>query len=612
MKTLLPITTKVNGDADRPAHRLNAIDRAVTYFVPSYGVKALVARNTLHQFGYNDSPERRGRAPRLRGSETWVLNRDRLKAMEDARDAVQYDWIGGVLAKVVLYVCGKLHCKSDTGDEELNQLYDDYFHDWCGDETREEDSTTRCDLGGRHRFIKMVQMAFLAYLVDGDYGFIEIAPGYDEYSGEITQDFALQGIEADRIGSPIDNVTQENYVGGVGINPESGRVEYYRIYHRTRTAMWTNPRDISVADFIHVFDPDRSDEFRGRTKLMRLLNDMRDLRETIEGEKIAIKTQAQWAAMISQRDPFKNTGPGAWTGKTDSGTPTQDAMWGKILKMAEGESISMLAPAARPSGAFLQFWQTLIRKMAVSLNLPFGFLWDLVTLGGVTARIEVQSAWRQIQYWQSNVLEHRILNRVRQKVLAQGIASGTLPPAPNWKRCEWHFGPWIITDAGYEMQNDIAGVQTGIATVDDVCAKYDLTPSEVFRRNANTANIAIAIGGEMQLPVETFARGLYPDLTMQKNAILTPTPIPPPAPGSIDAIGDKGVAKILDLLKQVGEGSIDRKSGINTLITVFGMDEATAKLVCPQEPEEPVAAAPAPAQVVKSKPTSKSKDKKKK
>lgn len=587
MNTIVPVTTKVDNDDVKPAQRMNVIDRAITFFSPNYGVRAMVARNQLHTFGYNDEPLRRGRGQSLvaSGSESWVSQRDRLKAMADARDAARFDWIGGVLGKVVLYVCGKLHCKSTTGDETIDEAYDDYFHGWCGDE-RDDAGRSRCDVSGRHRFLKQVQMALLAFLVDGDHGFIEVEPQIDSVTGIATREFSLQNIEADRIGSPNDSTTDENYIGGVVLNPEYGTVDSYRIFNRARSGQYVNPRDIRADAFIHVFDPDRSDEYRGRTKLLRLLNDLRDIRETIEAEKVAGKTQSQFAAMFTGKDPFKGTGPDAWSGKTPAGTPTQDAIWGKILKMGEGEGVSMMAPASRPTSAAMQLWQMLIRKMSISLNLPYGFLWDLASLGGVTARIEVQGALRQIQYWQNNILEGVILNRVRQKVLAQGIAQNLLPGHPNWKKCEWHFGPWITTDAGYEMQNDIAGVQTGIIPITDITGKYGYTPREVFVSNASAANTALSVGAEAELPVEVFAKALWPDITTQKAAYLAPTPLPPPPPGSLEAIGEKGVAQLLDLIEKVGDGTVDRESGIETAMRVFSLTRSQAEKLIPDEPSE--------------------------
>ena len=563
--------------SDNVIRLLDASGRVITEFHPDF-------KDRMMEFGigYNDVPERRGRAKPLMqsGAETWYRNRDRLKSTADARDAAEFDWIGGVIDRVVLYVVGKLRCDSQTNDPEINLLYDEYFHGWCGDD-RLDDGTTRCDLSGRHRFLKQLQMAFRAFIIDGDYGFIEIDPRESP-----TGEFCLQGIESDRIGSPLESVQDENYIGGITIEPTTGRIISIRVFDRTRTGQYTNPREVPIDSFIHVFDTDRSDEYRGRTKLLRILNDLRDIREWIEAEKIAGKTQAQWAALIGTKDPFNGTGPMAWTNKNQKGTPTQDAEWGKLLKLAEGESFSMLSPSSRPSGAFMAFVQMLIRKMAAALSLSYGFLWDLSMLGGANVRIELESDLRRIQFWQENILINRILNRVRNKVIAQGIAQGVIPPHPMWKKCDWHFGPWITADVGYAMDADIAAINMGIVPVKEVMAKYDRSAKEVFDSNARTANEAIEAGTNAQIPAEVFARGLYPDITRQKAAFLTPTPLPPPVPGSLEAIGDKGVMAMMKLMEDVGEGKIDRESAINTAMRVFKLTRGQAEKMIPDEPSE--------------------------
>lgn len=569
-------------DGKRPDQRLTVVDRVIGFFNPVQKLVRMKAREIEHQFsfGYNDFPERRSPSGGLfaqASAETWRSNRDRLKSMWDARDLCRFEFIGGMMSRIVLYVCGKFHSRSLTGEEQIDQAYDDFWKGWCGDQPN-EDETLRCDISGRHRFGKMVQMSFLGFLVDGDSGYIEVAP-----TESPTGEFCLQSIEADRIGSPLDQQVQENYIGGIGLDPITGRIASYRIYRRTRTNQYLEPREIPYNAFIHLFDPDSSDQYRGRTKLLRLLNDSRDIREWIESEKIAGKTQSQWAALIGLRDPFSKEGAAGWSGKTEAGTPTQKAEWGQILRMAEGEVFNMLAPPSRPSGAFLEFVQILIRKMAVSLDLPYGFLWDLATLGGVTARIEVQQALRRIEYWQE-LLKIKVLNRVRQKVIAQGIAQQLLPPHPLWQKVEWHFGQTIQTDVGYDMDADIAATQHGLIRISDVTAKYGKSPREVFISNSQTALEAIQVGTDTGLPVETFAPGLFPMITEQKAAFEA-GPIPPPPPGSADALGEKNVKQLLDLLKAVGEGKIDRDSAKQTLQRTFGVPPALAEKMVPDEPD---------------------------
>lgn len=570
-------------DGAKPYDRLTAWDKFRGWMHPHQSLIRMKARELEHQFrsGYNDEPRLRKSSGGMfanASKETWRSNRDRLQMIWDARDLVKYEFIGGMIARIVLYVCGKVHCKSDTGVSAIDSAYDEYFHGWCGDEPG-EDGLVRCDITGRHRLVKQVQLAFAGFLVDGDAGLVEIDPNLSP-NGE----YCLQSVEADRIGSPLEQQVQDNYIGGVGIDPEIGRIEFYRVFERTRTNQYKNPQDKPADAFIHVHDPESPDEYRGRSKLVRILNIARDIEEWSGAEMQAGKVQNQWAALVGLKDPFNKTA-GDWDKKTDNGTPTQNAEWGKLLRMAEGEVFSMLAPPARPSGAFMDLIQFQLRKLAVALDLPYGFLWDLATLGGVTARIEVQQALRRIEYWQNQVIVDKILNRVRQKVIARGIGLGDLQPHPLWRKASWHFGLSIQTDVAYEAESDIAMATTGIIPIDSVIGKYGHTPREVFRRNAATANAAIEEGAEGEVPVEVIARGLFPDITAQKSAMIE-GPVPPPGPGTIEAVGDKGVKLILDLQKNVGEGKVERESAVSTLQHSYGLTKAQAEKLIPEEPSK--------------------------
>ncbi len=533
-------------------------------------------------------------------SESWARSRDRKKAMWDARDTCQFDWVGGMLGRVVRYVVGRLHCKSETGDEEVDSAFDNYFHAWAGEE-RGDDGLTQCDITGRHRFLKLVQMSFLGHLVDGDSGFIEVAPQFsptaqvDAYGEWVpgTGGFCLQSIEADRIGSPHEAIQSESYIDGINLDPKSGRVLSYKIFRRTRTTQYIDPQDVPVDSFIHLHDFERSDEYRGRTKLLRALNDLRDIREALTAEMMSAKTQAQFSVMVGLKDPFNNQGPSAWTGKTDQGTPTQDAQWGKILRMAEGEQFSMMAPSARPSGAFMNLIDTLIRKLAISLELSYGLVWNLATLGGASQRIETEADNMKIQTWQ-DLLRDYILVRVRNKVIAQGIANQELPPHPRWKACTFRFGKAISADLAYEIESDLKLVAAGVGEIDQICSKHTgKSFAEVSKSNNAVVNTAIANGATDGVPVEVIARGMFPDLTAQIAAFRQSQmpPPPPPSPVSIGVLGDKGIKPLIEIMEKVGDGSIDRESAINAIIEIYSTPEnplsrQDAEKIIPDEPDE--------------------------
>ncbi len=570
--------------------RMNFLDRAIAFIAPQRAYVRMQARAALTQFGYNDHAHRRGIPPALSRSsgETYEKQRDRLKMMADARDCATFTWVGGVVGRIVTYVVGELSAKSNTGDPEVDAAYDAYFHAWAGD-NQDDDGFYPCDATGRHRLIKLVQLALGAMVVDGDHGFQWIP-------GDEAKPPALLSIDADRIGSPMDAIQSENYVGGIGIDLEdNGKVAYYRVFQRSRMGQYTNSQDIPPSNFFHVWDPERGDEYRGRTWMLRLLNPARDMFETEEAESLAIKTQSQWAAFLTSKSPFKDNGTAEWEGKTTSGTPTQPAKWGSILRLDEGENITPFQPSQRPTGSFLAFEQLRIRQMAISLKFSYGFMWDLGTLGGATARVELKGDARRIASIRRNLVD-RLLRRVRRMVLSHGVAYDGLPAHPRMSDCKWHFGQDIIVDAGYEVQNDIALTTYGAMAIDDLATKYNDGDNidSVMERNAATAVRAQGIAAQNVIPIELFANGMFPNATAQLAAINTPpeeaTP-PPPPPGTLGALGDKAAKNVTDMLVAVHNGTMDRESAINTLITVYEMMPEQAQAIVPEQgdkqPKEP-------------------------
>ena len=561
-------------------------DRFVAFFSPEKALFRMRAKQRLVEFGYNDSPWRRGDSGGMSknaSSESWAKNGDRMKAMWDARDLTRYDWIGGALGRVALYVVGNLECKSNTGDAEIDKAYDDYLHAWAGDETDDE-GCFPCDFTGRHRLSKLIQLAFLAMLVDGDFGFVI----RETQDAEGKPQIKLQCVEADRIGSPIDALQSDTYISGFTIDQETGRIVSVRVYQRTRMGQYVKPEEVTPQDFIHLWDPERTDQYRGVTALLRLLNDARDIRETLEAEKAAIKEQAQFAAFVTTKDPNARNGADAWEETTKNGTKMQKAEYGKVLTLAEGEGVSFANPAARPSGSFMAFMQLVIRKMAVSLGLSFGFLWDLSMLGGVSQRVEVRSDERRIQYWQRNLID-RCLRRIRRVVLAYGVARGEIPAHPNMAVCAWHFGERVITDAGYEVQNDLAMMQASVVAWDDVATKYGNGSNlrDIMRRNVAAVRAAQQEAAEGSVPIELFAPGLMPNATQLLAAMNTsPEEVnpPPPTPGSLEAVGEKGAAQIVDLLTKVATGQMDPESAVQTLVTVYGLYPDQARKIVPSGP----------------------------
>lgn len=579
--------------------RMNLLDRSIAFVAPRLALRRMQAKRSLEtEFGYNDQPhQRRGSGGRAANgnAETPRKQRERVDMMWDARQQVSDTWFGGVVDRILLYVVGQLSCKSDTGEPEVDSAYDTYLHNWAGDE-EDEDGNPRCDISGRHRLRKLAELALGGMLVDGDHGMVWI-PGDEETMP------SLLAVGGDRIGSPLDCIHSREYIGGFTIDagkdgiPGTGKILSVRITTPDPlSGQYGNPQEIAPANFMFLYDPKRGDMYRGRSHLGRTLDMQRDFDETMNAEGVAIKSQSLIASAGTAADPYNERNRevfGPKTGTTEEngkGATTRKAVYGQHLDIPAGYTFNMVAPPARPSGSSLTYHQLRIRMMATSLGVSYGFLWDLATLGGVTARIEVKGDARKFAYWR-RLLVDGILRRARMLLLSHGVAYGHIPAHPNMRRCAWHFDREIITDAGYEINNDLQLAAAGLVKWGSLATKYaddgsDL--ADVQRANSGAVQTAAGIAANSRVPIELFAGSLMPNATAQLAGMETgEEDIQPPPPGSVQALGDKGAQQVFAMLESAANGSMPREEVIASLVTIYGMPQEQAEAICPEKQKQP-------------------------
>ena len=564
----------------------NLLDRAISFVSPERGARRMMARNYLHQFEDANRIYRRGGSggqAKNANAESPRAQRDAIQDMWSARDLARHDWIGGTLARTVLYILGDLSCRSTIGVPEIDTAYDTYLNAWAFEE--DDEGQFACDLTGRHSLEKMAQLACMGMFVDGDHGTV---------LAEAEDDLRLQLIEADRIGNPNDAQQREDYIRGILLAPKDserpGRVLGYKVFNRNvLTSQYTEDPNgpFDPINFIHLWDPSRGDQYRGRSILAPILDDCRDIDEWDTAEMIRGKTVSSYAAFLVSKNPFSESGITKWDGKTTEGTKTMKAEWGKILGLQEGEDVRFAQSPQNPSGAFMAYIQAKYRKIAIKLDLPFEFIWDMSPLGGFGSRIIVQQAQRKIRYWQK-LMVTRFLRRAREAKLRRAFLLGELPFHPEFRKCKWGFGPWLVGDAGYEMDNDIKAFRMGWASADDIGDKYASDVVENIRENAVTLNQVRDVSAESGIPAENLAPDLCAGITQGMAAMAEP-PAPPPEPGSLEAVGDKGAAQIIDLLSKVTQGQLDPESAKLTLVNTYHLDPALAEAIVPvpKPPEKP-------------------------
>jgi lambda family phage portal protein len=565
---------------------MNLLERTIASIAPERALNRAFARERLKHFSHDAaSPGRRrsGSGGRMKNasSESWRMGRDRIALLWDARDLHRnFGILQGMVSRIVQYATDDILYIASTGDKVADGEYQAYMREWG----------EKCDVTGRHQLGALLRMAQTASLVDVDHGWNVVDV---EENGE--WQIRIQPIEADRIGNVLNPSDAGNplCIGGVNID-EVGRVLSYSIYKRDRiTSNVTFEHDVPAECFLHIFDPWRVDQYRGVSALAAALAPARDLYEIADAEMMAAKWQVGHAGMIYTDDPYKPGSDSAWN-TTDSSSRTGDSggsseiqmQAGKVLRLTSGEKVQFAPGAMRPSGAFMALYSATVRAICQPLNMPYGFLYDMSALSGHTGRVEIAQATRAIARLQK-LLVAQALNPVRDRVLGRAISTGQLPFHPNWRQGRWGFGATLTGDYGNDVNAKLALLNAGVITVSDMISDNGGNFEDVARRAASEVKFYQGLASETQVPIELItARLTNPTQTLA--AINTP-PSPPPS-GLVPQGAD--TKPLLEVLKQAGEGTMDRKSAVATLVTLYGIPPQDAELMVPRPAPRPEASTP--------------------
>jgi lambda family phage portal protein len=486
--------SEINGaNGHTPSPKQGWLNKTIAYFSPETALKRKYFEDRIELAYDAANPIRERRGPpsimSVGPSESMSNQRDRVRLMAEARSLTQnYSFVKSVLIKESMYVTGDLRYQSNTGEPEIDEAYETYLKEW----------QENCDITNRHNFRHLVSMAHMSMRRDGDFGFVLVTHG---------DTLKLQCVEADRIGNPHQFKNTDNYISGITIN-EYGQPTNYKIYKRTINGQYKDPVDVKAGSFIHYFDPLRCDQYRGVTAFDTAVGHARDLYDLLKMEKMAVKWGASHAGVITKSDP----GPDKWTStKIDplspNGLKPEKMEPGKILRLEQGDSVTVFPNNSRPSPTFNGFISTLVREMANGLGLPYAFVWDMKDFGGATARLETQAAQRTFKRFQG-LLSEQVLGPIKNKILAHGIATGAIPPHAKFRKGRWQFGAHITADLGYEVQSAIAMLGNGLKTHQTAYGELGMDFEEESEQLAKEIAHLSKLSEKYQIPIEAINRGM--------------------------------------------------------------------------------------------------------
>lgn len=405
----------------------------------------------------NERDRRRRRPPARKVAQDTDLDYGvREDLMAEARALAQvFGIVNRIKRQYANYVVGSCKVKWNTPDNAWNDAAEEQFNNHA----------QNIDLTGRHTLKQLARLGVKCQIGDGDIFFREIDE--DDF-------YFLEAIEGDRVGNyrgSSNNVDEEKIVGGVLLDAIN-RPRAYRVHDRDRHGNFKHRGDHPANEMIHLFDPDRVDAFRGVTAFHCALNRLRDLHETIQAaagqQKLASKL-----ALIFKGGPGAGINvpgiPNAFgsdTNELGSTITTEEISDLAIQYLPTGGDVTAFH-ADVPSDSWFKLTELLIREIAIGLDLPFEFVWNMAGLTGPGTRMMSKQAERTFTNQQDNI-ETRFLNRVAGRWVTKEMEAGRLPFNAEWHWFKFPRPAHPSIDAGRESQSNLNELDSAVITGQEI------------------------------------------------------------------------------------------------------------------------------------------------
>jgi capsid protein len=490
---------------------MNVIDQTIALFSPRTALRREIARQKLTAFGRFDAAKVTRARPQPRQNmpaEEIGGTTERIRLMRRARDLDDnFSTVRAILTHFVVHVAGTLSYQARTGDTVLDQDVEAYLNQWFAN----------CDLTGRHSLLCLTQLAFRSVLIDGDCGVIIARDG---------DDLRLQTVTADRIGRDIDlDLNDTAYIGGILIDPR-GRPQKYRVYERDRSGRYLGFEEIDAANFCHIANFTRPDEYRGRSALAPILDDAQDVNDLIEYEKMAARWASSQAGVVKTEYGADEEMASVLRGDRDQfGNDIKLTALepGRINYLNTGESMEVFQNSNRPAQAFANFVRYLEDRMCRAMGTSARVILDRSS-AGPEARKDLRQAERTFDFWRYQ-LEAQFLNKVVRMALMDAAAKRLLPNRPEVTRGEWQWPGSVSIDAGRDARADIELWRMGLTTAAEMYGEAGHDWQSSMRQRAKEAAYIRDLAEEMEVNPAEISGGRESSATDPNRAPVT-APVP--------------------------------------------------------------------------------------
>jgi len=357
----------------------------------------------------------------------------------------------------------------NTGDEAIDELYLAYFHKLAN----------ACDISGRLSFWELQRARVALKFFDGDCLTLLTRnnqtglPNFQLFKSHNCDNFEIPKSETDA------------WIQGVKIG-KFNRPIAYRLRGKNGKFFTVPARSI-----IHNMMIEEPDQVRGVSALAHAIEDLSDILDTLDLEKLAVKDNARISRVITNESgededmgnfPTQESTEAASGFDPDESIALEKVFGGEIPRLKIGEKLESFA-SARPSPAFTGFIDWIGRSVTSGCGFPYEFAWNPKGLTGPAMRFVISKVVHSTRDWQAN--EVKDSRPFYTYAIADGIERKEIPDHPNKFEAEWVAGVEELTiDQTRADKSDMEKIKARLLTYKRYYAKRGLYWKKELREAA--------------------------------------------------------------------------------------------------------------------------------
>jgi capsid protein len=324
----------------------------------------------------------------------------------------------------------------------------------------------------------------------------------------------VQMIEADRCATPPDRQKEEgiSIIDGVAIDADGRPTGYWFGEDIPGSPGQRTWRLVPKEFVVHIFEPSRPGDYRGRPMLHAVLNDIHDLDDLQIMESKAARDGAEITNVIKNQSGTADVGEYLAAAGTPPGSMTQEqkrtyyenTIGGRTFFLQQDDDISQLK-VERPSGSTREYWILLEQKICAGVGIPRQLVYSESLQGTVQRSVlDLAAAWFRIR----SAVFVRGFARIYQFVLEHSIATnrnGLADPPADWKRFTWRPPRTPNVDVGRNSYAMLKELAAGTTNYTRIFAELGLDRVEELTRKADDVVLIQKLAAERGILPEDIA-----------------------------------------------------------------------------------------------------------